>query len=332
MGYDDTTFVAALVSMAVKGAITIREEKGVFAVAKKTGRSKDLSPDEEIIAVELFRDGAEFTFKSASAGKAWLVSEAVKKDLKKRYEKKLFVLNWKYFAPGVLIAIAGVGTGLLLLEEQTAQFMAIWLSCWTAACFPLALTTARSWKNRGSAKGLANALLMTVLTVPFIGVWAGVSVLYAVMFSPWILAVLVATSSTVALFLYLLKAPTKAGRKALDDIDGLKMFLTATEEDRLNRMLKLDRNAVNYEKFLPYAIALGVERGWSQRFVSELGGRGSTYIPSWFHGSSISAFGSGTNFSGSFVSAFSSAVSATSGSSGGGSSGGGGGGGGGGGW
>ena len=96
-----------------------------------------------------------------------------------------------------------------------------------------------------------------------------------------------------------------------------------------------------FERFLPFALALGVEHAWAEKFSQVLayagaGGDGARYSPSWYTGD-ISSF-SPADFTSSFSESFSSAVSSSSapasssGSGGGGSSGGGGGGGGGGGW
>ena len=95
-----------------------------------------------------------------------------------------------------------------------------------------------------------------------------------------------------------------------------------------------------FEKFLPFAIALGVEKPWSNAFADQVAKtvqsrRSRAYHPGWYSGSRFDA----ANLSaatGSMVAAMSSSIaSATptkSGSGGGGFSGGGGGGGGGGGW
>jgi len=69
---------------------------------------------------------------------------------------------------------------------------------------------------------------------------------------------LIGVVSVNVLFYHLLKAPTMLGRRILDKIEGFKMFLAATEADRLQRMYAVDRTPELYEKFLPYALALNV--------------------------------------------------------------------------
>jgi uncharacterized membrane protein YgcG len=106
----------------------------------------------------------------------------------------------------------------------------------------------------------------------------------------------------------------------------------------------------HFEKLLPYAVALGVEKPWSDTFdhwllTAAAGAAAAAYQPAWYHGDSFTAGSFGDRmggFAGSMASTMtsslppppksSSSAFSSSGGSGGGFSGGGGGGGGGGGW
>jgi uncharacterized membrane protein YgcG len=144
----------------------------------------------------------------------------------------------------------------------------------------------------------------------------------------------------LGLFIWLMRAPTLAGRKVMDHIEGFRMYLDTAEQDRLDRMQSPRLTPEVFETFLPYAYALGVQNTWCQRFEREMPEelRQQGYNPGWysghFHGmQALNHLGS--DFGSSMSSAISSASTApgsSSGSGGGGFSGGGGGGGGGGGW
>ena len=95
-----------------------------------------------------------------------------------------------------------------------------------------------------------------------------------------------------------------------------------------------------FEKYLPYAIALGVENRWAERFAGVLAAAAAQGQQgfAWYSGSS-NPWSNPTGFADSVGSSLASTISSastapgsSSGSGGGGSSGGGGGGGGGGGW
>lgn len=143
------------------------------------------------------------------------------------------------------------------------------------------------------------------------------------------------------IFLFLLRAPTPAGRLIMDKIEGFKMYLNTAEQDRLNQMQSPQMTPEVFEMFLPYAFALGVENQWCERFASQFPAElesGGRYHPGWYVGRHSGLAGLhhlGNKFNDSFSSAISAAASppgTSAGSGGGGFSGGGGGGGGGGGW
>jgi uncharacterized membrane protein len=128
----------------------------------------------------------------------------------------------------------------------------------------------------------------------------------------------------------------------MDRIEGFKLYLSVAEKDRMNFHNPPERTPELFEKFLPFALALGVEQAWSEQFAEVLAAAsqspGGGYRPRWYSGNgfrsdNLSGFASslGGSFSGAISSA-STAPGSSGGSGGGGSSGGGGGGGGGGSW
>ncbi len=123
---------------------------------------------------------------------------------------------------------------------------------------------------------------------------------------------------------------TKLGAETKDHILGFKEFLSVTEKDRLDFHNAPEKKPEQFMQFLPYAIALGVEKKWAQQFAG-------IYIPApgWYHSNlagSFIAMDFVSHMSG-FSQAFSNnAMAGGTGSGGGGFSGGGGGGGGGGSW
>ena len=159
---------------------------------------------------------------------------------------------------------------------------------------------------------------------------------------PGVLLMAVAMNCAVMIFFgWIMKRPTLRGRKVLDEMLGFRDYLDVAEKDELNLRNPPRKTPELFEAYLPYALALGVEQAWSEKFASVLGsvhddsGRG--YSPTWYVGnfntSRLSA--STKSLSSGLGSAISSSVTppgSSSGGGGGGSSGGGGGGGGGGGW
>jgi uncharacterized membrane protein len=94
-----------------------------------------------------------------------------------------------------------------------------------------------------------------------------------------------------------MSAPTIQGRKVMDEIDGFKLYLDTAEKNRLNIVGEPPMSIERFERMLPYAIALGVEKPWTQHFEGELarnavvgatatGAAIGAYIPLWYSGSS----------------------------------------------
>jgi uncharacterized membrane protein YgcG len=344
---DDKLFAVAVVNMAVKGFLTIKEDANdVFALEKTGAGEAPLSGGEVKIARKLFGSGKKIKLKQANHAKIGAAKKELRKYLMKNARNKYFILNSGFFLTGIVIT--GLTLGAVILEAHQlglAIFMCIWLSIWTTGCFVLALQVIRGWKlalGTGGIKALrsAGALAKTIFALPFFagelfGLWAfsnAVSLLAAV--------TLVVIIIINVLFCHLLKAPTLAGRNLMDEIEGFRLYLSVGEKERLNILNPPEKTPELFEKYLPYALALDVEHQWSEQFANVLAVAATDggYRPAWYTGRSwratdMTGFASslGTSFAGAISSA-STAPGSSSGSSGGGSSGGGGGGGGGGGW
>jgi hypothetical protein len=93
-----------------------------------------------------------------------------------------------------------------------------------------------------------------------------------------------ATATLAAISFRRLTVPTAEGWKRRDEIEGLKLFLSVAEDDRLRVLNPSDFTPAVYEKLLPYAIALGVEMAWSRRFNAALAASQIVYQPDWYEG------------------------------------------------
>jgi hypothetical protein len=84
----------------------------------------------------------------------------------------------------------------------------------------------------------------------------------------------------------------------MDLIDGFKRYLSVAEEDRLKLVNPPERTPELFERFLPYAIALGVENRWAMQFTSVLAAAGiGAAVSSWYTGDTgnVSNIGSFTD-------------------------------------
>ncbi len=190
------------------------------------------------------------------------------------------------------------------------------------------------FQRHGKSIGIAVAIAIVSIVLAFIaGGGAGVLA---------ILAVAVLMVVAICVFGALVKAPTREGRKMLDEIEGLRRYLGVAERDELASMTgpygEPELDADRYERLLPYAVALDVEDAWTKKFTLAVGAAAAAQATSaiaWYQGGNVGNLGSLVNAVGSGLSSqiasSSTPPGSSSGSGGGGSSGGGGGGGGGGG-
>ncbi len=159
---------------------------------------------------------------------------------------------------------------------------------------------------------------------------------------PGIVGVMILMVISLVVFARLVRAPTVEGRALLDEIEGLKLYMSVAEKQELGSMRGPDvpvLDASRYEAMLPFAVALGVEDAWTKKFTAAAGAAAAAAAANnmgWYNGNGpISNLGRFSNEIGSSLSSSISSAATPPGSSsgggGGGSSGGGGGGGGGGG-
>ncbi len=88
---------------------------------------------------------------------------------------------------------------------------------------------------------------------------------------------------------------SRAGRDLMDSIAGLERYLTLVEKDRLALTAAPDLSPAHYERLLPFAIALGVERAWNRQFeiamaAASAAGHARDYDPTWCPGSATGDF------------------------------------------
>jgi uncharacterized membrane protein len=97
----------------------------------------------------------------------------------------------------------------------------------------------------------------------------------------WIVAG-VATGAVIAIFGWFMSARTITGERALEKVLGFEEFLGRVEKDQIER---LQKSPELFEKYLPYAMALHVEKKWVQAFSGI-----AVQPPQWYQGSYGSSF------------------------------------------
>jgi len=343
MGFDRKGFAAALVSLAVKGAIRIEEEGGAFTLIK-VGEGEKLSPGEAALMRVLFPVGDQSivmeqknhrTFKRAI--------KALEARLAMDYEKVYFLRNRLWLIPGVSASLLAVGwIALSLPDPGQVLFMTLWIAAWMAGGYGLLVRLGGTWAavRSGHAMTSLKALGGMVVMLPFTaGILMALYQFKNIVPVP-VMVIVAALFGTNVLFYELMKRPTRLGERVRNALEGFRLYLSVAEKDRLDRAHEPEQTPELFEKYLPYAMALDVETAWGAKFkgVLERASREAGYHPAWYVGTRgfrTDFSGFGASLSGALAGAIASSSTApgsSRGSGGGGFSGGGGGGGGGGGW
>lgn len=353
MGFDNKGFTCAIIGLAAKGYLGIEQDESKTYTLVRKGKAPSesgLTADEKALAKILFEDGRPLVLTNAEHTLLSRAKKAVENTLHTTTETGYFRTNGRYVWPGAVLSLAAIAAMLVTRggpQLALALFMSVWLTGWSFGVYALVSSVIRAWRSvpTEGVLGAGQAGFLTLFSIPFVAFeCVGIGMLF------WGCGVIAAFIIASALFLnvlfhHLLKTRTLAGRALLDRVEGFKMFLKAVDADRLQAMAPPPNKTPElFERFLPYALALGVEQAWANQFSAVLaqaaavGGSSRGYSPSWYSGFDVATF-SAASFASSFGNSFSSAVSSSStapgsssGGGGGGSSGGGGGGGGGGGW
>jgi uncharacterized membrane protein YgcG len=99
--------------------------------------------------------------------------------------------------------------------------------------------------------------------------------------APFLIAAIVSAAIIIG-FGWFMPARTTDGAKAVGSVLGFEDFLAHVEADHMDR---INQTPETFEKFLPFAMALGVEKKWSGAFKNIY-----SQPPSWYQGGS---YGSG---------------------------------------
>lgn len=289
---DERAFAATVVQMAIKGYLVIVESCGKYTLRRGDAGRAVLAHEEALVAddLRLERNG-QIVIESANHIEIGGAVNDLKNFLRVSLERFHLLRNREYLLPGMVLSVVVLGATLTLepgLRSFTRGLIALLLFFWTIAVALLIVQIGHRWHDvflrRGHQRDtLFHAASITVFAVPFLAAeLLGLGLIIRLgSYSYGVLLLGVAVVNTH--FHYLFKAPASAGRRLFDQIEGFAICLAAAEADWTNRP-GLEPTPAVYERFLPYAIGLGLEAQWSRQFEDQLtrtGGDGRPYQPVW---------------------------------------------------
>jgi hypothetical protein len=336
-----------VVDAGVRGHVRLSEEDGgFFGLAadkmrlERLAGTEPLADAEQALLTQLAMTGETVVMEQKNHSKFSSAKKMLEEAFKKSFEDRMFKRNIGWAATGMALFVAALWLTAAAVTAATGTVDTLRIGVAVGALLTCGLLAIVVQSLSAVGKCLLIGLMFVSGTA---AVALGMPILFGAFETGWIaplLLPLLALPLMISSFFWI-AAPTREGRAVLDRIMGFRHYLSVAEGPRLDRMTGAPAPTVQlFEKYLPFAIALGVENDWADRFKDQLAAALATGQQGfgWYSGHSspwsnpggfASSLGSGLA---STLSSASTAPGSSSGSGGGGSSGGGGGGGGGGGW
>ncbi len=269
---------AAFLDLAFRGLCVVRQaENGAFVLEPRPleeAAARDLPEEERALYDALVRHAPDgrLTLRPHDPNVRALFA-AAKACLRRRFPAAwkanawVAVLGWFALTPLALMAsvldsdliAAAAAAGLSPTSTQNALCAVF---CGTLAA-PLLFPHQGTF--RPALAGIA------ALTLACCGLWA----LRAAGLLPtlaWALPAL--TTATALFFTAIIKAPSKAVRAVLDELEGLALYIRNVEMPRMEqcsvRWTAPEDTPAVFRRLLPYALALGVKNTWCNRFAAQL--------------------------------------------------------------
>ncbi|MEC9055763.1 MAG: DUF2207 domain-containing protein, partial [Verrucomicrobiota bacterium] len=301
MAYDAKCFSAGVVGLGARGALQIEKKKKYWL--RKSGKylerqkGKQAIPfDEAILRGQLFSVSASLKLHQPNHEVIGKARKAHRNALKSQINEVHVKRNVGWFLPGLLLSLGAcffLGFGTL-----SAHFLLLFISiiplivfCWRL--FP------RSLNEALISFYVIFALFAGVLLSAFKG--TELAAMGTLSFSVVFLCMIMNH-----VFFVLIKAPTRLGRRLMDEIEGFRHYLRVGEGDRLRLYAPPEtpeKTLDLFEEFLPYALALDCEQQWSDQFdgvlrAAGIDPSGDSYSPSFYSGGTGSVTGSMSGMSG----------------------------------
>ena len=345
MGFDNRAFSAGILQLAVNGGVKL-VDSGSDMRLQMLGGGKDSPAPIRAMSHALFQRGTDLLLSQTNHESVGAGKTALENALSGEYSGKLFRNNYGWSGIGALLWLlmaAAVALSVFIAYGSELGGLTLFANAFAGIGAMVMTAFLLGWLTGQTG------LILFIIGFLFSGAFAVAGVVVAVAGAHNIGQALVLLTPSIAaplvvIFFYLLRAPTVADRKVMDDIEGFKQYLGVAEEDRLNYLHPPEKTPQLFEKYLPYAVALDVENRWAERFAGVLAAAAAAgaATAAWYYGdrdvwSNPNSFVDrvGSTLASTVASASTAPGSSgggSSGSSGGGSSGGGGGGGGGSGW
>jgi hypothetical protein len=282
--FDDRTFWAGLLDLVAKGLALLESEDGTTCVrAVPTGKHKPVLPREERYLLDKVMPGAHKNSLSMNVLDDWGSRIwGMETELRKAAIGRFFTNNREVVTFGALLSLVPVYVSAQVQDVNDLLALVWSLALMGPSSFYMLILLPhfRDLFRGGRVTRkptIARRMLPSIL--PLLACFAAIITGGIVLGVNFGLQILVVTAFMFALnlvFVHLMKAPTAEGRRVMDEIEGFRQFLSSVDRFSMDRSEAPSQYPGLYEKYLPFAIALEVEQGWSDKLLALAGS-----LPEW---------------------------------------------------
>jgi hypothetical protein len=283
-GSFERAFAAALVSLASKGYLRIRQREDWFTLERLREADSGLPTEESEILTTLFDPPSIHTYKFNSRECTWLSQsyEKFSKSMDEIAEPTLMSPHSFIWYCGIaysVVALAYLFHSVPVFSEIASVASVVYLSIFIFLGSSAFVAAMRAWpptllkiasyfrRDGRPARALDFAdLPPIVLTASSLLGFGFLGALTSLRFA----LLLTSLFCVNVLFKGLLEAPTNAGRALLSKLNGFREFLSRADASRLNHENHPGQTPETLEKYTSYAVALDVEHAWGEEFTANL--------------------------------------------------------------
>jgi hypothetical protein len=269
---------AALVNLAAKGYLKIEQNDDLYTVTQLHPEpTPALEPEEDALSYRLFDNGDWFDFDELTPQLTEGVAAfqcALQNTTYSSSNVGLSIPAWIVSGFGVLLALANTnflsrldrGSGRVLGAAAVATFVSFVVGVASlrgtlekiATRLPGSTAPQRPWTG-------ADTKPLGYLCVSLGGI-----VLFGVLSSTTAAVIILSFLVINGVFFHSLRGLTPAGREVFNQISDYRKFLSEVDADAISRLHVSDRVPAQLKTEDAYAVALRIDLGWGEQFVTSI--------------------------------------------------------------
>lgn len=268
---DSKTLTATILSLAIKGVISIKSQEKNYLILKKN-EPQNLNEEEKVLYEKIFEGGASSINLTKDYSPIWqsAYNSTISKIKSKNNLIEYYPSRIRYFLKGLILTFFLIASSVfyLLYTHNIDSHQVIFLSILAGFTIFLSSVIYLSYESI-----ICLIISLFILFLQFIIMSDDIITKYL------IIAIYVFILINL-LFWKFFKVYSKKGLELSTYLKGFKMYLKIAEKDRLNFLTPPDNTPEQFEKMLPYAVALDLEIEWAEKFAKTL--KEYKYKPLWY--------------------------------------------------